>query len=132
MYFYYTKIVPINTTELAPVELICKLANGLLDFVDIGIPRGVNRLAQCRIYYNEFQLVPFNRDTWISGNDITIRIPINIELDEEPFDLRVLCINADDTFTHELSLGISVSTKKPISVSDLSALNSLLQVPSEV
>lgn len=128
MYFYYTKIVPINTTEDAPVELITKLSKGMLEFVDVGIPRGVNRLAQCRIFYNEFQLVPFNRDTWISGNDITIRVPIGVKLISEPYDLRMICINLDDTFTHELSFGISVDVGQVNNVDLANALSGLLQV----
>lgn len=130
MYFYYTQSIPINTIEASPIELTTKLARGRLDFIDIGIPRGVNRLAQCRVYYNEFQIVPFNRNSWISGNDITIRVPIDIELDEEPYDLHMLCINQDDTFSHELSFGISVVTAKPIRANDLGQLYNLLQIPN--
>ncbi len=132
MYFYYTQSIPISTPEANPTLLRCKLARGILSFVDIGIPRGVNRLAQCRLFYNEFQIVPFNRDEWISGNDITIRIPIDIDMDEEPYELKVFCINGDDTFIHELSFGISVDIGK-ISTQDLLAqFSTPIQIPEGV
>ncbi len=112
MYFYYEQIVPVLTTEDNKVIFTAHLAVGLLDFVDVGIPLGVNRLAKCQIYYNQFQLVPFNRNYWFTGNNATIRIPIQMQLLDNLPELEIYCINLDDTFSHELSFGISIDVGK--------------------
>lgn len=131
MYFYYEQDIPPNTPDSSPVTLRPKIAQGFLEFVDVGIPRRVQRLAKCKIYYNEFQLVPFNRDMWLTGEDITLRVPINIMLDEEPYELKIICYNLDDTYLHQLSFGISVDIGKKASISDLAALSTLVQVQGD-
>lgn len=125
MYFYYEKLIPFTTLEGNEVILITKLIKGNLEFVDIGFPKGCNRLAKCKIYYNEYQIVPFNRDVWLAGNDITIRVPIDVQLDNEPYDLSMYLINLDDTYNHSLSFGISILTNKPITANDLAGLLSI-------
>lgn len=128
MYFYYEVNIPPNTLDSNPVINKINLQNAYLDFIDIGIPLGVQRLAKCRIFYNEFMLVPFNRDNWLTGNDVTIRIPIELNMKDAPNQLIIYCINLDDTFLHQLSFGISVSIAKQIPNADLGTLQQLVQV----
>ncbi len=131
MYFYYEKEIPFSTLENEAVELELLLAKGYAEFIDIGIPKGTQRLAKCRLYYNTFQLVPFNRDMWFTGEDVTLRIPLEIDLDEPPFTFRVLGMNLDDTFSHTFSFGVSIDTGQRISANALDTLQSLVQAPQE-
>jgi len=122
MYFYYEQLIPFTTIENNPVVTRLKLSAGLLDFVDVGFPKGVNRFAKCRIFWHEFQLIPFNRDGWFTGNDITLRLPLNLVLDTEPYELTILSINLDDTYDHTLSFAPSISTPQPLTQSVLNQL----------
>ena len=126
MYFYYVQSIPYSIPESSKVTLNCQLIKGTLDFIDIGIPKGVNRLAKCRIFYNEYQIIPFNRDEWFTGNDITQRIPLDIDIDELPAELKIECINLDDTYKHELSFCPSISTKGKSTIQQLSELVSIV------
>jgi hypothetical protein len=128
MYFYYQQNILPNTLSGSDTKTDIKLPKGLLDFIDVGIPSGVNRLAKCKIFYNEFQIVPFNRDNYFTGNDITVRIPIKINIEMEMANLSILCINLDDTYNHELSFGIYIDEGKPMSSQDIININSLLHV----
>jgi hypothetical protein len=116
MYFYYTQSIPYSTLEDKPVIFTCDLIKGKLDFIDIGIPKGVNRLAKLKIFYNEYQIIPFNRNAWFSGNDITLRIPLDIDIKHLPAILKVSCINLDDTYDHELAICPSISTEAKLSI----------------
>lgn len=131
MYFYYEQEIPIYTLEANPVILPVHTAVGLLDFIDIGFPEGVNRLAKARIYYNQFQLVPFNRDMWITGNGITLRIPIKVDMEANLSDLEIYCINLDDSYPHALSFGVSIDIAGLTSIKDLASLQGLLNISNE-
>lgn len=128
MYFYYHVDIPPLTIESLAVKQTLLLAKGYAQFIDIGIPRRVERLAKCRVLYNEFQLVPFNRDEWLTGEDITLRIPLEIDLDEPPYNLLVLGINDDDTFPHEISFGVSIDTGVRVSNTQLDVFSQFVQV----
>lgn len=128
MYFYYEVPIAPNTLDATPIVQRVNLSKGFLDFVDIGIPRRVQRLAKVRIFYNEFMIVPFNRDGWLTGEDITLRVPIELNINDAPYQLVFACINLDDTFQHTLSFGISLSINKQVPNSDIGALQQLVQV----
>ncbi len=123
MYFYYAKDIPFSSLETSPVILTLSLAKGYAQFIDVGIPKGTQRLAKIRLFYNEFQLLPFNRDEWLTGEDITLRIPLEIFLDTPPYDFLIKCINLDDTFLHQISFGVSVDIGKTVNASAIDTLN---------
>ncbi len=128
MYFYDEKDIPPNTPEITPVTITLALAMGYAQFIDIGIPRRVERLAKMRLFYNEFQLLPFNRDRWLTGEDITLRIPLEIYLDTPPYEFLIKCINFDDTFLHQLSFGVSIDIGKTVNASAIDTLTQFVQV----
>ncbi len=128
MYFYYEIEIPPSIAEIEAIQQKLQLGKGYAEFIDIGIPKGVQRLAKARIYYNEFILVPFNRDMWISGEDATIRIPLEIDLVSPPYNFIIRAYNLDDTFSHTLSFGVSIDTGGKIANNALDTLNTFVQV----
>ncbi len=131
MYFYYETDIPPSTLDNEAIEQVLQLSKGYAAYIEIGFPKGVQRLAKCRVLYNTFQLVPFNRDGWLSGEDVLLHIPLELELDEPPYIFTVQCINYDDTFLHQLSFGVSIDTGKIEGLAALQALVNPVQAPQE-
>ena len=130
MYYYIELDTPPNTVFTAPVEKRITLNKGLLEFVDIGIPDWVSRLAKCKILLNSIQILPWNRDMWFTGDNVTVRVPLNIELNEEPYEITVLQYNTDDTFLHQYSYGFSVDVGTISNVAQLQQLGQFAVVQS--
>jgi len=128
MYYYVELAIPPLTSEYNPKVITIKLAKGLLDFVDVGIPEWINRLAKCRIFYNAVQVLPFNRDSWFTGDNATIRIPLSIQMIDDPYEITIHGYNLDDTFSHQLSFGFSVSFGEIQDVTGLVGLSDYLNV----
>ena len=108
MYYYLEIDAPPQTTEHTPIRETIKLSRGVLEFIDIGFPTWNARLGRCRIYYNSIMIIPFNRASWLSGHDTTLRIPLSLNLDADPFEITIEVNNLDDTYSHELSFGLSM------------------------
>lgn len=108
MYYYIEQDNLPLTLDTAPVINKIKLGKGRLDFVDIGFPDWCSRLGKCRLFYNSIQILPWNRNEWFTGDNVTVRVPINMMLNDEPYEITIQTINDDDTFHHELSFGFSM------------------------
>jgi len=128
MYYYLEVNIPPNTSEDSPIIKTIKLGEGMLDFIDIGFPDWSSRLARCRILYNTIQLLPWNRDNSIAGDNYTLHVPLEFNLSDEPYEIELRCFNLDDTFQHQLSFGFSVSYGVVEGTTDLQALGQYGQV----
>ena len=108
MYYYIEVDNPPLTPIETPIVSTVKLARGKFEFVDIGFPDWNSRLTKCKLFYNTIQLIPFNRDRWLTGDNITLRVPVNLFLNDEPYEIQIWTYNPDDTFSHQLSFGLSL------------------------
>lgn len=128
MYYFLVVNTEPNTLYNNPKIEYIDVTEGLLEFVDVSIPDWVSRLAKFRILYNSFQILPFNPNSWFTGDNLNIRIPLNLQLDQEPFRLEIQQVNEDDTYNHAIAYGFSVALKQPANSQDLLRLSGLLQV----
>ncbi len=128
MYFVVKSNTLPLTIEDNPLVKQIKLTLGVISFIDIGFSQRNARLCQARVFYNTLQLIPWNRDEWITGNNETIRIPVELEVNDEPYLFTLHTFNKDDTFSHEVTFGLSLTVGTIVGLPGLAALNQILQV----
>lgn len=129
--FVFTEIdLPANTPETAPIETTIPIPPGIIDFIEVSFPSGCVRLARLRVFYHTVQIVPYNGDQSLAYDDYVSRINLGYEVTENPTELLIKSWNLDDTYTHQLTIGINIVPKEPISL-DLALQGAPIAKPTE-
>jgi len=108
MFYDYAIVVPANTLESAPVTQFLKLTRGIIHRVEVQFPIGTLALAHCRIFYHEHQAFPTNPDGDFSSDGYVIPIDDQYEIDSEPYDMKAVCWNLDDTYQHIITVRVGI------------------------
>ena len=108
MFYDFAITVPKDTTELAPVTQVMKLTKGVVTRVEVQFPNGCAGLAHCKLLHEESQKWPTPPSTSFASDGHAIVIDENFELNTEPFSLKAVCWNEDDTFSHTLYVRVGV------------------------
>lgn len=103
MFYDFELTIPPNTTEASPFTIDVEMVAGTIHRVEVQIPRGVRGLARTRAFHALHQIWPANPAGSITGDDVLVGWAEEWELKEEPFGLRLLGWNDDDTFPHTLT-----------------------------
>ena len=121
MYQFYQLTVPPSSVSSEVQVLDINIGKVYLDFIDVGFPHGCFGLVHMAIYYNDVRIVPLNRDTDLSYDGFTVRIPVGVEIDDEPYLIRCMAYSDDDTYYHTISIGLGYMdiSKKPVTSSDI-------------
>jgi len=109
MYFFTEVLIPANTVETAPVMQTLQLDIGVIDSIDVEFPAGCAGLVTMTIYHKSIQIVPWNKDSVLYGDDRIFHLPLKYEMVEQPFDLLLVGTNHDDTYYHVVSIGVMLS-----------------------
>lgn len=113
-YFKALDILP-NTVQSSPEILTLPLGIGIIDFIEIEFPAGCMGLVNCIVLRGAQQIIPWNPQESLYGNDRTFHIPLNYPVDAEPTFLEIWAWNGDDTYTHSLSIAVAFSDSKSLS-----------------
>jgi len=108
MFYDYSITVPANTAESSPVTQYLKLTRGIIHRVEVQFPIGASALMRCKIFYHEWQAFPTNPDGYFASDGYVIPIDDYYKIDSEPFDLKVLVWNLDDTYQHILTVRVGL------------------------
>lgn len=111
MFYEYDVAIPANTTALAPLKVDLDLNWGVVEYVGVQIPDGVFGLAHLTLWYGAHQVAPVNERENIKGNNATIEWKENVEMFQEPFYLRAVAWNEDDTYPHTLTVRIVLNDR---------------------
>ena len=121
MYQFYQLTVPPTSVSSDVQILDINIGRVYLDFVDIGFPHGCFGLVKLAIYYNDTRIIPLNRDVDLAYDGYTVRIPVEIEIADEPYLIRCMSYSDDDTYYHTLSIGLAYRdvSQRPLSTSEI-------------
>lgn len=108
MFYEFAIAVPANTTAAAPVEQEIRITQGVVTRVEVQFPNGCAGLAHCKILHQESQKWPTPPSTSFASDGYTIAVDENFEVDTEPYLLKALCWNLDDTFDHTIYVRVGV------------------------
>lgn len=110
MHFFYEVLVPANTTEALPYEKNLILTCGVITRMQIMIPPGASGLSHLKLLYHEFQLYPLSRNENYHGDDFPIDFDENQKILVEPYILKAVGWNADETYPHAFLVAITMRT----------------------
>lgn len=103
--------IPANTATSNLLDTRIKISAGTITEVLIHIPWGCANLVGLQIFYNTWQILPLSRGEFLGGNDFTHRYQLHYEISEEPYELKVLSYNDDDTYEHTIPVIVTMSRK---------------------
>lgn len=108
MFYEWAIDVPASTTSAAPVTQDMKLTEGVITRVEVQFPNGCAGLAHCKILHSESQKWPTPPSTSFASDGHAITLDENFELSDEPFSLKAVCWNDDDTYQHTIYVRIGL------------------------
>jgi hypothetical protein len=108
VFYDFAITVPKERTEASPVTQVMKLTQGVITRVEVQFPNGCAGLAHCKILHEESQKWPTPPSTSMASDGHAIVIDENFGLDTEPYQLKAVCWNDDDTYSHTIYVRVGV------------------------
>ena len=102
MRYDYPITVPRNTPESAPLTKEYKVISGILTYVSVFFPPGCAGNVRVRIFYQDWQLGPVNRDGYLLGDANLVQWAEFIPVEVEPLVFRVHAWNLDINYDHSI------------------------------
>jgi hypothetical protein len=121
MYYLFEVDIPPLTTIDNPVSQRVSINQGTVSFIEVHFPSGCAGLVRAAIDYNSIQLLPWNKDASLYGDNRLYKVDLNLPLAEPPYEFVVRGWSDDDTYPHTISIGIML-----IETSEKSILQLLL------
>ncbi len=112
MYYFKPCTVSKDTAVDDPLQFILPIAQGIIESIDIEFPAGCCGLVGIRVINEDWQLVPWNTDQWLSSDDGTFTLPLNYSVDQPPYRLVIYAYNLDDVYSHTIRIGVMLNEKK--------------------
>lgn len=110
--WYYEKVsIPYSTDQSNPVKQTLEIEKGIIEYIEVEIPAGHVGLTGLYITYNTIQIVPFNKDGFIYGNNHVFHIPLDYKVNNPPYELEIIAWNDDDTYPHAFGVGVMMKDK---------------------
>ena len=111
--------IPANTPCNDPITKILKLDKGTISKVGIKFPSGCHGMVKVRLYRYEQQLVPLNRDGWITGDDEVVEYRLFYPLTEKPYELKFVGCSPGTNYDHTVTVRIEVQPLEHVSYKPL-------------
>jgi len=118
--------IPAGTSESSPVEQILKVHKGVITKIEIKFPAGCHGMVKVRLFRWEAQLVPLNRDGWITGDDEPVTYNLYYELEDEPYQLKFIGASPGTSYDHTITVRIEILPKSVAMIAP--ALNRLVNL----
>jgi hypothetical protein len=112
MFYDFALTVPRNTPESAPYILSAKLTRGIIHRVEIEFPRNCAGLVYVRILHLEHQLYPTNPGGAFRSDGYVVPIDDYYPLLTQPYGLKLIGWNLDDTWAHTPTVRIGVMSER--------------------
>lgn len=109
MYYVEEVTTPAQTPEADAVRTIMQLGPGTIQRVRILFPPGPCGYAHVHLLRHEHQLYPTSPGQSFAWNDYTIELADSFPLDEEPYELKILTWNDDDSYKHVIQVHVEVA-----------------------
>jgi len=109
MRYYVDLAVPAGTPITAPVTGELKLSPGLIEHVSLYFPPGSGGWLNVQVWLNGYQLVPWERGTWLRGDDVLVPDYGKYEVTEEPYLVTVKAYNTGALYSHSVMVGVELT-----------------------
>ncbi len=109
MYYFIPCTISKGTEEDNPLEFILPMASGVIESIDVEFPAGCCGLAGVKIINEDWQLIPWNNDQWLTGDNRSFILPIHYPVTQPPYRLVIQGYNLDDVYNHTIRIGVMLN-----------------------
>jgi len=104
---WYDKEITVTAgmTEANATPTVVKVTHGVITRVSFRPRPGHSALLHCKVYYHEHQLWPVSREEDLHGDKFPIEWDDYEEIFTEPYELKIVAWNEDDTYPHTFDIG---------------------------
>ncbi len=106
MYYLFEVTIPAVTLQANPVTQRVAINQGTISFIEVHFPQGCAGLVRACIDYNSIQILPWNKDASLYGDNRLYKVDLNLPLKDPPYEFVVRGWSDDDTYPHIVSVGI--------------------------
>lgn len=103
---------PKNTASASPLETTLKITKGLIYFLEVFFPPGSSGLLHIKIMDGNYQLLPSTTNETLFGDNSQVKYDDLYIKDSEPFSLKIVTYNLDDTYDHMLQVRVGLVSKE--------------------
>jgi hypothetical protein len=115
MYYDYAIKITHGTTEAAPLTQELHVTQGIIHRVEVSFPYGCAGLAHCQIRHREQTFLPTNPEGSFAADGYVIPIDEYFALTVEPYTLKAVLWNLDDTYDHTITIRVGILAQDVIS-----------------
>jgi len=117
--YTYSLTVPAGTPNTAPEEARVKLSAGILSRVLVFFPPGCCAYAHAVIFYQGYQIEPWNRDGSFAWNDYVYEIECEHEIIAPDTEVTIKGWNDDDIYEHTINFAFDVVQPEEVTTESL-------------
>ena len=114
MLFTWDILIPVAKTVNDPVYQDLYLAHGIITWVSVLFPPGCTGCTHCTIHHYAKQIFPSVESMDLSGDTFPIEWNEYYEMYAEPYLLKFIGWNEDDTYPHTISVRIAILPRKAV------------------
>jgi hypothetical protein len=109
MYYQATITTPANTSSDDPLITRLLLARGLITRIVVGFPPGAAALCHVQIKDKGWQICPWSLAEDLAWDDYVYDMSLRYEMIAEPYEVTVISWNEDDSYEHQVFVGIEIA-----------------------
>ena len=114
MLFSVSITIPKNTLKSNPTEVTFKLAHGIITKFMIRPRPGHAALAHLVIFHLSHQIAPSTETMDLHGDALPIDWEDYYEFYKEPYELKLVGWNDDDTYPHTFDVHVAILPRKAV------------------
>ena len=109
MNFYTELSAPVGSTALAPATAEIKLTPGMIEHASVYFPPSSGGWCSAQIWLNGYQLIPWERGTWLRGDDVLYPDLGRYPVEEEPYLVTVKAFNTGALYPHVVLVSVELT-----------------------
>lgn len=114
MLFETSITIAVGKTKTNPQVETLKIAHGIITKIMVRPRPGHHALAHCVILHHEHQIAPSIEGMDFSGDTFPIDWEEYYEMYHEPYELKIVGWNDDDTYPHSFDIFVAILPRKAV------------------
>ena len=123
----FSETIDANTNEANAKEIELKIPKGIIKSIFVVMPTGCVGLVKMQMFYQEVQIFPMPRGTFLAGDGIIQQFNIEYPAEDNPFKIVIKMWNEDTKYNHTISGYIDVKTERKGEISRLDRLINIIE-----
>lgn len=99
----------VGTTAAAPATAELKLTPGMIEHAHVYFPPSSGGWCNAQIWLNGYQLIPWERGTWLRGDDVLYPDLGRYPVDQEPYLVTVKAFNTGTLYPHVVLVSVELT-----------------------